>query len=196
MKGCDGAATLPWCCGDVLMERYHDEEWGLPLRDECRLFELLCLEGAQAGLSWRTILHKREGYRRAFAGFVPARVAAFDEGKQGELRQDGRIVRNRAKIRAFVGNARALLALRTAGVDFVTLLWQFVEGAPRQNHWSMSAEIPTQTVESRAMSAALRSAGFRFVGPTICYAFMQASGMVNDHLTSCYRYAEIAAFAS
>ena len=186
----------PWCCGDVLMERYHDEEWGLPLRDECRLFELLCLEGAQAGLSWRTILHKREGYRRAFAGFVPARVAAFDEGKQGELRQDGRIVRNRAKIRAIVGNARALLALRTAGVDFVTLLWQFVEGTPRQNHWSMSAEIPTQTMESRAMSAALRSAGFRFVGPTICYAFMQASGMVNDHLTSCYRYAEIAAFAS
>ena len=186
----------PWCCGDVLMERYHDEEWGLPLRDECRLFELLCLEGAQAGLSWRTILYKREGYRWAFAGFEPARMAAFDEGKQEELRQDGRIVRNRAKIRAIVGNARALLALRAAGVDFVTLLWQFVEGTPRQNHWSVSAEIPTQTVESRAMSAALRSVGFRFVGPTICYAFMQASGMVNDHLTSCYRYEEIAAFAS
>ena len=186
----------PWCCGDVLMERYHDEEWGLPLRDERLLFELLCLEGAQAGLSWRTILHKREGYRSAFVGFEPTRVATFDEAKQGELRQDRRIVRNRAKIRAIVENARALLALRAAGVDFAAFLWQFVDGAPQQNRWSVSAEIPTETAESQAMSAALRSVGFRFAGPTICYAFMQASGMVNDHLTSCYRCEEIAAFAS
>lgn len=183
----------PWCAGDPLMERYHDEEWGRPLYDEGRLFELLCLEGAQAGLSWRTILHKRDGYRRAFAGFDPQRMATYDDGKIEALRQDAGIVRNTAKIRAFIGNARALLTMLDSNMDFVAFLWQFTDGRTRQNRRSHPSQIPTETAASLAMSDALRAAGFRFVGPTICYAFMQASGMVNDHLVDCFCYEEIAA---
>ena len=181
-----------WATGDPLLQRYHDEEWGVPIKDEVRLFELLCLEGAQAGLSWHTILQRREGYRNAFAGFRPDMVAAMDGAKQDELAQDVRIIRHRAKIAAVVGNAKALLAMRDAGEDFTLFLWEFVGGRPRQNAWRAGNMIPTETEESTAMSVALKKRGFRFVGPKICYAFMQASGMINDHLLGCYRYAEIA----
>ncbi len=181
----------PWCAGDAILQRYHDEEWGVPIWEERVLFEMLCLEGAQAGLSWRMVLNKREGYRLAFANFDAAIMAGYDPAKQMELSSDTRIIRNRRKIRAFVVNARSLLALKARGVDFVSFLWGFVGGAPRQNRWLDAVSIPAQTGESRAMSAALRAAGFHFVGPTICYAFMQASGMVNDHLQDCFRYREL-----
>ena len=181
----------PWCAGDAILQRYHDEEWGVPIWEERVLFEMLCLEGAQAGLSWRMVLNKREGYRLAFANFDAAIMAGYDPAKQMELSSDTRIIRNRRKIQAFVVNARSLLALKARGVDFVSFLWGFVGGYPRQNRWLDAVSIPAQTGESRAMSAALSAAGFHFVGPTICYAFMQASGMVNDHLQDCFRYREL-----
>ncbi len=177
--------------GDAAYLAYHDTEWGVPLRDERRLFEMLILEGAQAGLSWSTILHRRDGYRRAFAGFDPGAVARFGPDDEARLLADGGIVRNRAKIRAAIGNARAWLALRDAGVDPVEHLWSFVAGRPRVNRWSTPGEIPAETDASRAMARDLRSRGFRFTGPTICYAFMQATGMVNDHLVGCFRHAEL-----
>jgi DNA-3-methyladenine glycosylase I len=164
---------------------YHDEEWGVPLHGERALFELLTLEGAQAGLSWSTILRKREGYRRAFAGFDPAAVARLEPEP---LMQDAGIVRNRLKVESTIANARAVLEL-DGGLD--DLLWSFVEGEPRVNAWRTLAEIPAETDESRAMSKELKRRGFRFVGPTICYAFMQAAGLVNDHTVDCFRYAEI-----
>ena len=170
---------------------YHDTEWGTPLRDERRLFEMLVLEGAQAGLSWSTILHRRDGYRRAFAGFDPTTVAAFGPHDEDRLLADAGIIRNRAKVRAAIGNARAWLALREAGTDPVEHLWSFVGGAPIVNRWTESRQIPAETAESRAMSADLRRRGFAFAGPTICYAFMQATGMVNDHLLACFRHAEL-----
>jgi DNA-3-methyladenine glycosylase I len=170
---------------------YHDEVWGVPERDERTLFEFLVLEGAQAGLSWSTILNKMDGYRAAFAGFDPVAVAGFGDDDVERLMVDTGIVRNRAKIGAAIGNARAWLELD----DPVELLWSFTGGGTIQNSWSTMGELPAETDESKAMSAELKRRGFRFVGPTICYAFMQATGMVNDHLVSCFRYGPCAALA-
>ena len=181
----------PWCEGFDLYRDYHDREWGVPLYDDRALFELLILEGAQAGLSWSTILKKRDGYRRAFDGFDVARIAAYDEAKVAALLADPGIVRNRAKIAASVGNARATLALAAQGKTLSAFLWQFVGGAPIQNRWRELAEVPARTEVSDAMSKALLRSGFKFVGSTICYALMQAAGMVNDHLASCPRHAEV-----
>jgi DNA-3-methyladenine glycosylase I len=184
-----GAARCPWSAGDdPLMTRYHDEEWGVPVRDEVRLFEFLVLEGAQAGLSWRTILHRREGYRRAFSGFRPGKVARYGDRDVARLLADPGIVRNRLKVEAAIGNARALLSLRHESGSFPDFLWGFVGGKPLVNRWRSMAELPASTPESVAMSRELSRRGFRFVGPTICYALMQATGMVNDHLVSCFRH--------
>jgi len=182
-----------WAEGsDAVMLAYHDEEWGTPSRDERHLFEMLTLEGAQAGLSWQTILNKREGYRRAFVGFDPAKVARFGEEKMERLMRDPGIVRNRAKIDATIANARTVLAIRADVGPLSQYLWSFVDGAPVQNSWRRLSEIPAETTESQAMSKALKKRGFRFVGPTICYALMQAVGMVNDHVASCFRWGELA----
>jgi DNA-3-methyladenine glycosylase I len=167
---------------------YHDDEWGVPTHDERRLFELLVLEGAQAGLSWLTILRKREGYRRCFADFDLDAVARFGARDVERLMGDPGIVRNRAKIEAAIGNAKA--ALELGGLD--AFLWSFVGGRPLQNSWKKLGEIPAETAESKAMSKELKRRGFRFVGPTICYAFMQAAGLVNDHTVDCFRYREVA----
>jgi DNA-3-methyladenine glycosylase I len=167
---------------------YHDDEWGVPTHDDRRLFELLVLEGAQAGLSWLTILRKREGYRRAFADFDIDAVAKFGAGDVERLMGDPGIVRNRAKIEAAIGNAKA--ALELSGLD--EFLWSFVGGRPLQNSWKTLGEIPAETAESKSMSKELKRRGFRFVGPTICYAFMQAAGLVNDHTVDCFRYREVA----
>ena len=177
---------------DPLYVSYHDEEWGVPSRDERHLFELLVLEGAQAGLSWATILRKRGGYRRAFAGFDPAAVALFGERDVERLLLDSSIVRNRAKIQAALANARATLAARETRGGLAAILWEFVDGKPLQNRWRTLDEIPAETRESRSMAKELKRRGFRFVGGTVCYAFMQAAGLVNDHLVSCYRHAELA----
>jgi DNA-3-methyladenine glycosylase I len=174
---------------------YHDSEWGVPMRGERELFELLVLEGAQAGLSWSTILHRRDGYRRAFGGFDPERVAEYGPDDEARLLADTGIIRNRAKIGAAIGNARAWLAMREADIDPIGQLWSFVGGRALQNQWSEMGEIPADTQESAAMSQDLRARGFRFVGPTICYAFMQSAGMVNDHVVTCFRHAEVAALA-
>ncbi|EDY87706.1 DNA-3-methyladenine glycosidase I [gamma proteobacterium HTCC5015] len=169
---------------------YHDEEWGTPCFDESKLFEFLLLEGAQAGLSWITILKKREAYRHAFAQFNPHKIARFNESERTALLDNVGIVRNRLKIDAAIGNAKAWLELLEDGIQPREWLWQFVDGQPRQNNWENFEQIPTQTVESIAMSKALKARGFRFVGPTICYAYMQAMGMVNDHTTDCDRHSE------
>ncbi len=171
---------------------YHDREWGVPAHDERRLFEMLVLEGAQAGLSWATILHKRAGYVRAFAGFDPGTVARYGSADVERLLLDGGIVRNRAKIEAAVATARAILELRDRPGGLDAYLWGFVDGAPIQNHWRTLGEVPAETDRSRAMSRDLKRRGFRFVGPTICYAFMQAVGMVNDHVVDCFRHREVA----
>ena len=172
--------------------RYHDAEWGVPVHDDRALFELLTLEGAQAGLSWSTILKKRGGYREAFAEFDVDRVARFTPARVERLLRNPEIVRNRLKIESTVTNARAFRRIRDAEGSFDTYVWRFVGGAPRINRWARHAEIPARTAESDALSADLRRRGFRFVGSTICYAFMQAAGMVNDHLVGCYRYRELA----
>jgi DNA-3-methyladenine glycosylase I len=171
-----------------LMLRYHDEEWGVPLHDDRALFELLTLEGAQAGLSWQTVLNRREGYRRAFDNFEVARVAAYTDGDVARLLADEGIIRNRAKINATIGNAKSVLSLRNEFASFDAYIWRFVGGEQKRNSFRTLAEIPAQTSESAAMSKELLKRGFRFVGPTICYAFMQAAGLVNDHVTSCFRY--------
>jgi DNA-3-methyladenine glycosylase I len=170
---------------DPLYVAYHDEEWGVPQRDVRRLFELLNLEGAQAGLSWSTILHKREGYRKAFADWDVEAVARFDERDVERLVGDPGIVRHRGKIEAAIGNARAALAL---DVPLAELLWSFVDGEPRVNGWQTVAEIPAETAESKAMSKELKRRGFRFIGPTTCYAFMQSAGLVDDHVVDCFRH--------
>jgi len=170
--------------GDRLYTAYHDEEWGVPSRDSRHLFELLVLEGAQAGLSWSTILHKREGYRKAFAGFDPAKVARLDPE---QLLADPGIVRNRLKVESAISNAQIWLEQD----DPVELLWSSVGGEPKVNSWRTLAELPAETDESRAMSKELKRLGFRFVGPTTCYSLMQACGLVNDHTTNCFRYAEV-----
>jgi DNA-3-methyladenine glycosylase I len=181
----------PWAATDLSI-LYHDEEWGVPARDERTLFEFLVLEAAQAGLSWETILRKREGYRRAFAGFDPERVARFGARDVRRLLADAGIVRNRLKIESTIANARAALAVRETHGSFPEWLWSLIGGGPRTNRWRSPSQVPAATPESRALSKALKAAGFRFVGPTTCYAFMQAVGMVNDHLVGCYRHAEIA----
>ena len=177
-----------WANGGPLEIAYHDTEWGVPSRDDRHLFEMLVLEGAQAGLSWSTILRKRENYRKAFAGFDPAKVARFDGRRRAALMRDAGIVRNRQKIEATVGNARQALAVQEEFGSLAGYLWRFVDGEPIRNGWKAGGQVPAQTAESLAMSKALVKRGFRFVGPTICYAFMQATGMVNDHITTCFRY--------
>jgi DNA-3-methyladenine glycosylase I len=178
---------------DPLYLRYHDEEWGTPSRDLRHLFELLVLEGAQAGLSWSTILHKRDGYRRAFDSFDVAAVARYGPAEVERLLGDPGIVRNRLKIESAIVNARAIEDLRAAGQDPIDYLWSFVGGRPIQNRFRETGEIPAETTESKAMSRDLKRRGFRFVGPTVCYAFMQSVGMVNDHTIDCFRYSEVAA---
>jgi DNA-3-methyladenine glycosylase I len=175
-----------WAGTDPLYVAYHDAEWGVPMRDPRRLFELLCLEGAQAGLAWITILRKRDGYRAAFDGFDPERMAAYDDADRARLLADAGIVRNRAKIDAFIGNAWAYLEVD----DFSGLLWSFVDGEPTINRWRTLDEVPAETDASHAMSRTLRARGFRFVGPTICYALMQSAGLVDDHLVSCFRHTD------
>ena len=175
---------------DPLYLAYHDEEWGVPVHDERRLFEMLTLEGAQAGLSWSTILHKREGYRRAFASFDPDTVAAFAERDVERLLGDASIVRNRLKVRSAVDNARAVVELREE-TTLDEVLWSFVDGQGVDGRRARMSDIPAETPESRAMSKELKRRGFRFVGPTVCYAFMQACGLVNDHVVSCFRYEEV-----
>jgi DNA-3-methyladenine glycosylase I len=174
---------------DPFYVAYHDDEWGVPSHDERHLFEMLVLEGAQAGLSWSTILRKRENYRRAFAGFDVEKVAAFDKRDVDRLLRDAGIVRNRLKIEAAIANGRA--ALEHGSLD--ELLWSFVGGKPLVNAWKTIHEIPAATAESEAMSKELKRRGFRFVGPTVCYAFMQACGLVNDHTVDCFRYSELSA---
>jgi DNA-3-methyladenine glycosylase I len=177
----------PWGTSDPLYVDYHDREWGVPIRDPRALFELLCLEGAQAGLAWITILRKREGYREAFHRFDPRRMAAYTDADRARLMADAGIVRNRAKIEAFIGNARAYVEVD----DFSALVWSFVGGKPMQNEWREQGDIPAETDASRAMSRELRDQGFRFVGPTICYALMQSAGLVNDHVVDCFRHREV-----
>jgi DNA-3-methyladenine glycosylase I len=177
---------------DPLYLAYHDEEWGVPSHDDTHLFEMLVLEGAQAGLSWTTILRKREGYRRAFAGFDREAVARFGARDVRRLMADEGIVRNRAKIDAAIGNARAAIEVAGEHESLDAYLWGFVDGRPIQNRWTKIEQIPAETDTSRVMSRELKRRGFRFVGPTICYAFMEAVGMVNDHVSSCFRYEELA----
>jgi DNA-3-methyladenine glycosylase I len=170
---------------------YHDREWGVPLHDDRGLFEFLVLEGAQAGLSWSTILNKRPAYRKAFDKFDPRKVARYDERKVAALLEDAGIVRNRLKIGAAVANAEAFLALQKEFGSFDRYIWQFVSGSPLQNRWRAPENVPAKTPQSDAMSKDLAKRGFRFVGSTICYAFMQATGMVNDHLVACFRHQEL-----
>jgi DNA-3-methyladenine glycosylase I len=178
--------------GDELYAAYHDEEWGVPERDDRALYELLTLEGAQAGLSWSTILRKREGYRRAFEGFDPAVVAGFDEARVEALLQDPGIVRNRLKVSSTLENARRVLEVQAELGSFSDLLWGFVDGEPLVGRWKTVGELPAETPVSKAMSKELKRRGFRFVGPTVCYAFMQGAGLVNDHTVSCFRFRELA----
>ena len=181
----DGVTRCSWVPeDDPLYVAYHDEEWGVPSRDERHLFEMLVLEGAQAGLSWSTILHKRDGYRRAFAGFEAAKVARFGPKDIERLMRDASIVRNRLKIESAVANAKAVLEQDS----FAGLLWSFVGDEPKVNRWRTIAEIPAETEESKVMSKELKRRDFRFVGPTVCYAFMQGCGLVNDHTTDCFRF--------
>jgi DNA-3-methyladenine glycosylase I len=181
-----------WAGTDPLYVEYHDTEWGVPVRDDRVLFEFLLLEGFQAGLSWLTILKKREAFRRAFASFAPEKVARFGAREAARLMQDAGIVRNRAKIAAAGQNARAFLAVRKERGTFSNYVWEFVSGGPIVNRVRTPSEVPAETDESRALSKDLRGRGFNFVGPTICYAFMQATGLVNDHRIDCFRYRETA----
>ena len=180
-----------WAGSDPLYIAYHDEEWGIPVHDDQKLFEMLILEGAQAGLSWITILRKRENYRQAFDHFEARQIAAYDAPKIEELLANPGIVRNRRKIEATIQNARAFLAVQQEFGSFDAYIWQFVGGQPRQNNWGALAEVPAQTPASEQMSKDLRKRGFNFVGPTICYAFMQAVGLVNDHTVDCFRYGDL-----
>lgn len=180
---------------DPLMEAYHDKEWGVPVHDDHRHFEFLLLEGAQAGLSWRTVLQRREGYRRAFAGFDPQKVARFTPARVEKLLADSGIIRNRAKVASAVANARAFLKVQEEFGSFDAFIWSFVGGRTRVNVWRSLKQIPAKTKESEALSKELVRRGFRFVGPTIVYSHMQACGLVNDHLVSCSRYRELASLA-
>ncbi|HSG81188.1 MAG TPA: DNA-3-methyladenine glycosylase I [Gemmatimonadota bacterium] len=184
MKRCEWATT-------ELSIRYHDAEWGLPVHDDRKLFEMLILEGAQAGLSWETILKKREGYRRAFDGFDAGKIARYGPGKIESLLTDRGIVRNRAKVAAAIQNARSFLDVQEEFGSFDAYIWRFVDGVPKKNAFRSLKQLPAKTPESQAMSADLLKRGFKFVGPTICYAFMQAVGMVNDHIFDCFRYDQV-----
>ena len=198
-----GQRRCDWVGAEDLYIEYHDREWGVPVYDDRMLFEMLILEGAQAGLSWITVLRKRESYRAAFDNFDPETIAGYGEKKVANLMADAGIVRNRAKIAATIGNAQAwmeIMALDGAaaqapqavtGGAFSNFIWSFVDGKPIVNHWRSVAEVPAETEESKALSKALKKKGFRFVGPTICYAFMQATGMVNDHTVDCFRYDQV-----
>ena len=190
---CQGGSKkrCSWCMGSENYVRYHDEEWGVPERDSQRLFAKLILDGAQAGLSWLTILNKRDGYYRAFVNFDPEAIAKFDGEKIQALMNDPGIVRNRLKIEAAVVNAKAYLTLQNEGISFSAYLWDFVGGKPIRNRWEASDAIPATSPESDAMSKALKKRGFKFVGSTICHAFMQAVGMVNDHRIECFRHDEV-----
>jgi DNA-3-methyladenine glycosylase I len=180
-----------WAGTDPRMIAYHDDEWGAPVHDDHKLFEFLVLEGAQAGLSWKTILDKREGYREAFAGFDPAKVARFDRRRIEKLLQNPQIVRNRLKVESTVGNAAAFLAVQREFGSFDRFVWGSVASAPRINRWRRMGDVPASTPESDALSKTLKQRGFRFVGTTICYAFMQATGLVNDHVTGCFRHKQL-----
>jgi len=182
-------SRCPWGTAPAMIA-YHDQEWGVPQHDDRVLFEFLVLEGAQAGLSWSTILAKREAYRKAFSGFDPSRVARYTPAKITTLLKNPGIVRNRLKIESAVRNARAVAEVQKEFGSFDRYIWQFVGGAPKKNSWRSMKNLPAETDESQAMSKDLKRRGFTFVGPTVCYAFMQAVGMVNDHLVSCFRYAE------
>lgn len=184
-----------WCHSDPLYVAYHDEEWGVPIHDDRRLFEMLILEGAQAGLSWLTILKKRENYRKAFDNFDPVKVAAYGPRDVERLLADPGLVRNRLKIAATIQNARGVLALQKQYGSLDAFLWRYVEGVPRQNGRKALSEIPARTEQSDAMGKDLKKLGFNFVGSTICYAFMQAVGLVNDHVADCFRHAEVQALA-
>jgi DNA-3-methyladenine glycosylase I len=186
-RRCEWAGTA-----DPLMLAYHDEEWGVPHHDDRQLFELLTLEGAQAGLSWLTILRKRDGYRTAFSGFDPARVARYDRRKVERLLKDPGIVRNRLKVESTVNNAKRILEMQEQAGSFDAYIWDFVGGTPLDGHRRKLGDLPAETAESKTMSKDLKRRGFRFVGPTVCYAFMQAAGLVNDHVTGCFRYREVA----
>ncbi len=180
-----------WSGNNLLYIAYHDEEWGVPAHDDRHLFEMLLLEGAQAGLSWLTILKKRENYRKAFHSFDPEKVAAYSERDVQRLLSDSGIVRNRLKIEAAIKNARGIRKIQEEYGTLAVFLWRYVDGTPRQNNWKSMAELPTRTPQSDAMSKDLKRRGFNFVGPTICYSFMQAIGMVNDHVVDCFRHAEV-----
>ncbi len=182
-----------WATASPLEQQYHDEEWGVPLHDDRRLFEFFILEGAQAGLSWRTILDKRDGYRRAFDRFDAEKIARYSEKKIAALISNPEIIRNRRKITAAIANARAFLDVRDTFGSFDRYIWQFVDGVPIQNAWKNASRIPAYTPISTAMSKDLKKRGFTFIGPTICYALMQAIGMVNDHTVDCFRYRQISA---
>jgi DNA-3-methyladenine glycosylase I len=185
LKRCD------WAGSDPDMVTYHDTEWGVPVHDDRKHFEFLVLEGAQAGLSWSTILKRREGYRKAFAGFDPAKVGRFTPARMEKLLLDPGIIRNRAKVESTVGNARAFLTVQKEFGSFDTYIWGFVGGRTLVNKWRRTAQLPAVSAESEALSADLRRRGFRFVGPTICYAQLQASGLINDHVVGCFRYGEL-----
>ncbi|MBU8920593.1 MAG: DNA-3-methyladenine glycosylase I [Bacteroidales bacterium] len=184
-KRCDWAETHP------LLTEYHDSEWGVPQHDDIKLFEFLVLDAAQAGLSWLTVLKRREGYRKAFDGFDPVKVAKYTEKKIEALLTDEGIIRNRQKVGSAVHNARSMLLVQEEFGSFDRYIWQFTDGRTLKNAWKMEKDIPAESDESRAMSKDMKKRGFKFVGPVICYAFMQAAGMVNDHLTTCFRYREI-----
>ncbi|HTX98765.1 MAG TPA: DNA-3-methyladenine glycosylase I [Bacteroidota bacterium] len=192
MKSDHGVIRCSWCGDDPLYQSYHDREWGVPLHDDHRLFEMLILEGAQAGLSWITILRKREAYRAAFDDFDPAKIARYRQARIEKLLRNPGIVRNRLKIEGAIKNAKAYLKILEEVGGFDAFLWQFVEGKPITSMRKSIKEVPASTPESDAMSKALKKRGFTFVGSTICYAFMQAVGMVNDHTTDCFRYKECA----
>ena len=185
--------SCEWPVDDDLMIAYHDEEWGVPLHDDRKLFEFLVLDAFQAGLSWRTILHKRENFRLAFDAFDAQLIARYKKRKIGQLLENAGIVRNRMKIEATVGNAKAFLRVQSEYGSFDSYIWQFVGGKPKQNRWRSLKRLPASTPASDRMSKDLKDRGFKFVGTTICYAFMQAAGMVNDHLVKCFRYEEVQA---
>ncbi len=190
MKSASAILRCPWPT-DELYIRYHDTEWGVPVHDDLRLFEFLLLEGAQAGLSWHTILKKRENYRAAFDGFDPAKVARYNTAKIARLIKDAGIIRNRLKLQAAVQNAKAFLRVQEEFASFDAYIWRFVEGQPIINHWKSTKAVPARTPISDALSRDLQQRGFKFVGSTICYAHMQATGMVNDHLVSCFRHKDL-----
>jgi DNA-3-methyladenine glycosylase I len=187
----DNLTRCPWCVDHPLMMRYHDTEWGMPVHDDRKLYEFLVLDAAQAGLSWRTVLLKRENYRRCFDQFDPHKVSRYTERQMAKLMQDPGIIRNRLKIRSATINARALLKLQEECGSFDRYLWQFVGGKPRVNLFKTLSQVPATSPESDAMSKDLKKRGFTFVGSTICYAFMQAAGLVNDHLITCFRHGEV-----